>query len=481
MTADQLSRREARRKMMLEDPVVKVIPIVAIPMIISMLVDSIYNITDTFFVSQLGVAATAAVGVNESLMQLMRSIAMGFGMGAASYISRLLGAKRDEEASRVGTTTFFTAIVTLLVLAAVGYVFMEPMVKMMGATESVKPYSMAYARWILLSAPFTGSNVVLAQILRSEGSTRISMMGMVSGCVLNIALDPLFIFTFDLGVAGAAIATGLSKVLAFMVLLTPFLRGRSLLELKFKLFTPKKYIYWEIARMGIPTFLRSSMLSISTIVTNNMAGGFGDAALAAVSVANRAARLVGSAIMGLGQGFQPIAGYCWGAGKYSRVRKAFWTCSAMGAGIAIILGTFMALFAKRLIGLFAASSDSEIVVLGSFMIITQCITMVPHVWGMIANGLYQALGRSIGAAFLGLSRQVLCLIPCVVILSIAFGVYGLASAQAVADIMTFMIALPMVIRLMRTIKRKETEQPEPMASAMMGPQTELQLEMRESI
>lgn len=475
MTDSQLARRDERRNMMLEDSIVKIIPLIAVPMIIAMLIDSIYNITDTYFVSQLGTAATAAVGVNDSLMHLMRSVAMGFGMGASSYISRLLGAKRDEEASRVGTTSFLTALGTLATLAAIAFMFMGPLVTMLGATETVKPYSMDYARWILMAAPFTGGTVVLSQILRAEGSTKMSMIGMVSGCIINIGLDPLFINVFGLGVAGAALATGFSKLISCTVLLMPFLMKRSLLEIKFKLFTPKKEIYGEIARMGIPTFLRSSMFSLSSIVTNNVAGGFGDSALAAVSVANKCTRLVGSGIMGLGQGFQPIAGYCWGAKKYKRIRQAFWTCSAMGAAAGVILGTIMAFSATNLVSVFASSNDAQIVKIGSFMIITQCITMVPHVWGMIANGLYQALGRSVGAAVLGLSRQMICLIPSVVILSSLFGVYGLASAQATADILTVIIAFPMVIHLFRKIKIKEEEQRNEQASQLEDQETEQEL------
>ena len=470
------SRRDARRKMMLEDKVAKVIPLVAIPMIIAMLIDSIYNITDTYFVSQLGTAATAAVGVNDSLMQLMRSVALGFGMGASSYISRLLGAKRDEEASRVGTTTFFTSMVVLSSFAAIAYIFLGPMVSLMGATASVKLYSMDYARWILLSAPFTAGEVVLSQLLRSEGSTKYSMIGMISGCVLNMILDPLFINGFGLGIAGAAIATSLSKMVSFIVLLSPFLRGKSMLELKFKLFTPKKEIYGEIARMGIPTFLRSSLFSVSAIVTNNIAGGFGEYALAAVSVANKCSRLVGSGIMGLGQGFQPVAGYSWGAKKFKRVRQAFWTCSLMGAGAGIVLGAVMAFSATNLISAFVASNDTQIVKLGSYMIITQCITMVPHVWAMIANGLFQALGRAVGASILGLSRQVICFIPSVIILSAIFGVYGLASAQATADILTVIIALPMVIKLFREIKLIEAAQTQADEQQQVSLPVELELE-----
>jgi len=452
LTEAQLLKRESRRKMMLEEPVVKVIPIVAVPTVITMLIDSIYNITDTYFVSQLGVAATAAVGVNSSLMHLLRSVAMGFGMGASSYISRLLGAKRDKDASRVGATTLYTAFMVFFVLSFIAYIYLEPFVRILGATESVIPYSMDYGRWILISSPLTAGSVVLSQLLRAEGSTKYSMIGTVSGCFVNVALDPIFISVMGLEVAGAAIATGISKAVSFTVLLIPFLQKKSMIELKPRFFTPSKDIYFEIARMGIPTFLRSSMMALSSIVTNNIAGTFGDSALAAVSVANKATRLVGSSILGLGQGFQPVAGYNWGAKKYDRVRKAFWTCSAMGAIGSIVLGIILAIMSKRLVGVFSSTDDTEIVMLGSYMIISQCITMVFHSWGGIANGLFQALGRSIGAAVLGLSRQLICLVPCVIVLSKLYGVYGLASAQAVADIMTFMISLPMVIVLFRKVK-----------------------------
>lgn len=450
-------RREARRQMMLEAPIIKVIPIVAIPMIISMLIDSIYNIADTYFVSQLGTAATAAVGVNDSLLHFMRAISMGFGMGASSYISRLMGAKNEDEASKVASTTFFTALMFLTTVAAIAYIFMSPLVTLLGATDNVKPYSIAYAQFILIAAPFTAGEVVLSQLLRSEGSTKFSMIGMVSGCVLNIVLDPIFIHVFNLGVAGAAIATTISKFVSFMVLLTPFLRRHTMLEVKFKFFTPKMEIYKEVAKMGIPTFLRSSMMSVASVVTNNVAGGFGDSALAAVSVANKCTRLVASAVMGFGQGFQPVAGYCWGAKRYKRVHKAFWTTSAIGAVCGGVLGIVMGIFAGRLVGIFASSDDTEIIRIGSLMIISQCVTMIPHVWVMIANGLFQALGRPISAGILGLSRQVICLIPCVVILSTVFEVNGLAVAQAAADILSGLIAMPLVLKLTREIKAKELE------------------------
>lgn len=444
--------RAKRRKMMLEDPLYKVIPVIALPMIISMLVDSIYNIADTYFVSQLGRAATAAVGVNDSLLHFMRSIALGFGMGASSYISRLMGAKEEEEACRVGTTTMFTSMIVLSSVALLAFIFLSPLMTLLGATATAKPYSMDYGRFILLSAPFTAGEVALSQLLRSEGSTRYSMIGMLCGCGINIILDPIFIHVLGLQVAGAAIATTISKAISFIVLLTPFLRSKTLLEIKFRYFTPKASIYKEVAKMGIPTFLRSSMMTVASVVTNNVAGSFSDSALAAVSVANKCSRLVGGAIMGFGQGFQPVAGYCYGAKKYKRVRDAFWTCTVEGISVCIVLAIAMFIFSDKLIAIFA-SDDADILAIGGLMLRSQCLTMGLHVWVMIINGIFQALGKAIPAGLLGLSRQVICLIPCVIILSSLFGVTGLAVSQAAADVLSVGIALPMLIPLLMKLKK----------------------------
>ena len=453
MAGSLAQNRADRRRMMLEDPVGRVVTIIAIPMIVSMLVDSLYNIADTYFVSQLGKAATAAVGVNDSMTHFIRACAMGFGIGASSYMSRLLGAKQDEEACRVGNTTLFTSMILLSVLAVVAFIFVDPLVSLLGATESAKPYSMDYAHFILLSVPFTAGEVSLSHMLRSEGSTRYSMIGMVSGCAVNVALDPLFIHTFGLEVAGAAIATSISKAVSFLVLLWPFLRKKTMLELRFSYFTPKWSIYKEVARMGIPTFLRASLMSTSTVVINNFAGSFSDSALAAVSVANKCTRLVGSAIMGFGQGFQPVAGYCWGAKRYRRAGSAFWVCTMIGAAMAVVIGGALGVFAPQLVAVFAAKDD-EIIRLGTLMIRTQCVTMFAHVWVMIINGLFQALGRALPAAILGLSRQAICLIPAVIALSLLFGVNGLAVSQATADVLSMAIAIPMVVKITREIKRR---------------------------
>ncbi len=449
-------RRENRREMMLKGNILKILPIVALPMVISMLIDTFYNLADTYFVSQLGTAATAAVGVNNSLMFFIRSVGLGFGMGASSYMSRLLGAGKGDKASKVASTTLFTALGFSLSLALIAFCFRGSLVMLLGATETSKAHAISYATFILFAAPLTAGEICLSHFLRSEGSTRFSMIGMVSGCGVNLILDPIFIFVFNFGVAGAAAATALSKLVSFCVLLIPFLRGKSLTKLSFKLFSPSREIYAEVARMGIPAFLRGTVMSFAHVVTNKIAGSYSDSVLAAVSVSNRITMFIGSAIMGFGQGFSPIAGYCYGAKYYRRVRSAFWTTSAIGLGICVVFGTILYIFSPQIVGLFT-KTDNEIINVGAYMVRVQIIVLPAHIWGMIINQIFNALGKPVGAAIIGLSRQVICFIPCLIILNILMGVEGLKIAQAVADILSMAIAVPYLISILRFLKKKELQ------------------------
>ena len=443
-------KSEKRREYMLEGNLIAVIFTIAIPQVVTMLVDSVYNMADAFFVSKIGDAAIAAVGVNDSLMMLIRAISMGFGIGSASFISRALGAKRDDDASRAAVTTLFTAMGTLCVCMIVGSIFLLPLVNFLGSTDTVRVYSMQYARWILFSAPITSATIVLAQILRGEGSTMYSMAGMTSGCLINIILDPIFINIFGLGVAGAAIATDISKLVGLIILFTPFFRAKTVIRLKPSFFTPTKEIYSEIMRMGIPTMLRTGMMSMAAILINNTAASFGDAAMASIAVADKSLRMVASGVMGFGQGFQPIAGYCYGAKKYDRVLKALRYTLTIGAVIGLTLGALLVIFTSQVIRIF--SEDSNVMELGMILIRTQSITMIPHVWTMIVTGLFQSLGKAMKAGIMGLTRQLLVLIPCVFILPRMFGVMGLACSQATADIISFTLAVIFVIPTIRELR-----------------------------
>jgi len=467
----QALQREARRRMMLEDPMMKVIPRVAIPMIISQMIDSIYNLADTFFVSQLGMNATAAVAVNDSLMNLLRAVSMGFAMGAASYISRLMGAKEDEKASSVATTTLTIGVIFSFMLGFICIFFKEPIMRLFGCTESSLKYSMDYAHWIMLSSGFTTANLIMNQLLRSEGSTTYAMWGMCSGCFLNIILDPLFINVFGWGVSGAAGATALSKMFSCCVLAIPYIKKTAMLELHFKHFKLKWDTMSEVAKMGVPAFLRMSLMSVGGIISNNVAKGFGTAVLAAISVANKLYRLIASAIMGFSQGFGPVAGFCWGAKKYKRVKEAYMTTVKIGSICSLILGTAMFLGAETLIGFFNSENDPTVLAVASFKVRTLCVVLIPHIIVMVSSNMFQSIGRPIENLVLSMSRQLLFLIPIVLILPpilenmFGIGEYGLAGAQALSDLFSFLfLAVPMMTWLFKKLKPLNDGDEPPFAS-----------------
>ena len=463
----QALARVNRRRMMLEDPMFRVIPKVAIPMIVASLIDSIYNLADAFFVSQLGVNATAAVAVNDSLMHFLRSISMGFAMGASSYISRLMGAKEDERASRVGSTTLFIGVMFSLCFGLFCLTFRSGIVDLLGATASAKKYSMDYSFWILLAAPFTTAELIQNQLLRSEGSTTFAMIGMVSGCVLNIILDPIFINVFGWEVAGAAGATALSKVVSACVLAWPFIRKHAMLDISIKNFKVVKEDFLEVARMGVPAFLRMSLMSFGGVLSNRIAGRYDTAVLSGVAVANKLYRFVASAIMGFSQGFGPVAGFCWGARKYKRVKEAYFTTITIGCVAGVILGALMFTFAHNLIGLFNSEANEMMYTIGTLKIRALCLVFIPHEIVMITSNLYQSLGRPIGNLILSMSRQLIFLIPMLYILPPlleslgVWGAYGVAVAQAASDCGSFLIlALPLAIHMLRIINRlKDGDEP----------------------
>ncbi len=462
MDDKKTAARAKRQKMMLEDPMIRVIPAVAIPMIISSIIDSIYNLADTFFVSGLGEVATAAVAVNDSLMNVLRAVSMGFALGAASYISRLMGAKQDERASNVATTTLVIGSLFSLLFGLLCFTVRGNIVDLFGSTAEAHQYSVDYATWILLAAPFTTANLVLNQLLRSEGSTTYAMVGMCSGCILNCILDPIFIRGFGWGVAGAAGATALSKVFSCCVLAVPYVMHHAMLEISRKHF----YIDWEnvkeVARMGVPAFLRMSMMSLGGIVTNNVAKTFGTAVLAGIAVANKLYRLIGSVIMGFSQGFSPVAGFCWGARRYKRTKESYYTTLAIGFTGALILGTLMFIFAKPLIGLFNSTGNETMLRIGSFKIRSLCIVFIPHIFVMVTSNLYQSLGRPLGNLILSLSRQLLVLIPLVLIIPRFFGAEGLACCQALSDLISGVcLALPFAVAMMRQVNKLNDGDPPP--------------------
>ena len=457
MTEAEQNRQEYRKTMMLTEPLPRVITKMAAPSIISFLITSIYSLADTYFVSSLGTNATAAVSVNASLDQIIMMAGSMLAVGAASYISRLLGARKEERASRVFSVAFFTAMAFGAAVMVLGLSFMGPMVRLLGATDTCEQYAMEYASYVLLAAPFMAANFVMNQCLRAEGSAMLSMIGMGFGGVLNCFLDPFFIFYLDMGVAGASIATAISKLVSFAILIFPYLARRSLLRLSPRLFRPDGDILGQIVSVGSSSLFRNGLAVVSAIVLNRIAGGISDSALAGIGVSTKVMMFPFGVILGFGTGFQPVAGFNWGAKRYDRVEESYRFAARTAVIGAAAMGLLLALFAEPLIMLFA-KADPEMQRLGALCIRLQCLALPAHSWVAVVNMLCAGLGRAGGAVLLATARQGTCFLPIVYPMAYFFGDIGVASVQAAADILTIGLAAPLIRRVRAQIRQAAAAQ-----------------------
>ncbi len=450
------SRQDARKTMMLEQPISRVIPKMAIPTIVAFLINSIYGLADTYFVSSLGTNATAAVSVNSSLDQIIMMAGSMLAIGANSYIARLLGARREEEANKVLSVAFFIALAFGSVLAVFGLTFMEPMVRLLGATDTCLQYSIDYATYVLLVAPFMATSFVMNQCLRAEGSATLSMIGMGFGGILNCFLDPIFIFELDMGVAGASIATAISKLVSFAILIFPYITHRSLLRLSIRFFKPSVEILSQIVKIGSSSMLRSGLSVVAGIVLNNIAGTMSDAVLAGIGVTTKVMMFPFSIILGFGSGFQPVTGFNWGARRFDRVLESFRFSSRTALAVSSVMAVLMGIFANQLI-LFFAEADPEMQTIGCLAIRLQCLTLPIHAWVATVNMFCSGLGKAKGALLLATARQGSCFLPIVYPLAWIFQANGVAAVQAVADGLTIFLAWPLIRKVLREVREKARE------------------------
>ncbi len=434
---------ERQRQQMLTEPIGRLLFKKAAPTVVIQLITVIYNTADTYFVAKIDTAASAAVGVVFSLMAVIQATGGSIGMGATSLISPMLGQKRVEDASTVGTSAALMSIVAGALIGALGLVFLRPLVSLIGARDEVVPYAVDYARFILLAAPFMTSAFVLNNILRSEGQAVYSMLAMISGGLLNLAIDPLLIFGFGMGIAGAALATMLSQMTSFLIMAVIFLRDRSIVRIRPKYIGRRVFVYTSIVRMGVPTLFRQGMASLSSALLNIQAAPFGAAAVAAISIANKLYMFVRHVVLGVGQGFQPIAGYCFGAKRYSRVKKVFWFATASATVICLCIAVLVFFFRAPIMAWFR--DDPAVVESGSVMLAFLCVTIPLMGFSTYVNQLYQSLGFAVGATFLASCRQGIFFVPLVFLLPALFGLTGIEAVQAGADLLTFFVSIPFLI------------------------------------
>lgn len=442
---------------MLEEPIPRLVCQMAIPTIISMLVTSFYNMADTFFVGKINTQATAAVGVVFSVMAFIQACGFFFGHGSGNYISRKLGAGEYEDANTMAANGFFCAFIIGILTGILGLIFLDPLAMGLGSTATILPYTRDYLRIILLGTPFMMSSLVLNNQLRFQGSASYAMVGIVTGAVLNIALDPLLIFVFDMGVTGAALATTISQIVSFVILFAMSLRGGNI-RIQLRNFKPTGYYLKEMFRGGFPSLCRQGLASVAQIYLNRAAGiyggMYGDAAIAAMSIVGRVAMFANSALIGFGQGFQPVCGMNYGAKHYQRVREAFAFCVKYAAVFLVIISAAGFVFAEPLVTVFRRE-DADVIRIGTLALRLQCLVFPLNAWIVMCNMMLQSIGKSAKASIVAAARQGLFFLPFIWILPPFFGLLGVQMCQTWADACSFLLSIPLGISVLQEMKKQE--------------------------
>lgn len=448
-------QRQQKFDRMTKTPIPRLIGELAVPTIISMLVTSFYNMADTFFVGKINTSATAAVGIVFPLMAMIQAFGFFCGHGSGNYISRQLGAHNFEDASKMSATGFVSAFVLGLGILVVGFLFTDPLLHIMGSTETILPYARSYMRIILIGAPYMTASLVLNNQLRFQGSAFYSMIGITTGAVLNIGLDPLFIFVLDMGVAGAALATIISQFVSFCLLIAGTFRGGNL-RLNLKDFSPSLKYYQNIVKGGAPSLFRQGLGSFATVCLNLMAGPYGDAAIAAMSIVTRISQFAASVVIGFGQGFQPVCGFNYGAKLFKRVQEGFWFCVKFCTSVLLVAAVCGWIFSPNLIGIFL-KTDPLVIEYGSQALRLQALTFPLVGWITIANMMLQTIGKTVKASLLAMSRQFLFFVPVILTLPGFLGILGVQLSQPIADFCSFLLAVLLSISVLREMSHEQEQ------------------------
>ena len=445
---------------MTRTPVPRLVLRLAVPSMVSMVVTALYNVVDAAFIGHLSTEATAGIGISFAYMTFIQAVGFFFGHGSGNHISRSLGARRRDDAAQMAAVGFFTPLLLGIVAALVGLPLLPQLVVLLGATPDVVPYACNYLRYILLASPFMMSALTLNNQLRLEGNARFGMVGIVSGALLNIALDPLLIYTFGLGVSGASLATAISQFFAWCLLLMGTRRGDSV-HIALRNFRPSLAAYREIVAGGLPSLFRQAFNCISAIMLNHAAATYAPAGLAASSVAafavvSRTTMFAFSLILGFTQGFQPVCGFNYGARKYRRVRQSYLFAFSVSAAMLTVLSALGFAFAPQIVALFR-DQDPVMLEIGTAALRWQCVVFPLCTLSTSTNMLFQNIRMTIPATLLSIGRQGLFFIPALLVLPRFFGLQGVEMTQAVADLCTFLLSLPFAIGISRRLKNAQSE------------------------
>ena len=439
---------------MIKTPVPKLILTLSVPTMISMLVTNIYNLVDTAFVGKLGTSASGAVGIVFGFMSVIQAFGFMFGQGSGSMIARLLGKRENEQASVHATLGFTASFICGIMILLIGITNLDAIIAMLGSTPTITPYAKSYITYILFAAPFMASSFTMNNILRYEGRAMLGMVGLMTGAVLNMTCDPIFMFALDMGIGGAGLSTALSQLVSFAILLSMFLTGKTATELRPKYLKECSFgMLANIMATGFPSLLRQGLNSFTTVLLNSCCAFYGDAAVAAMSIVSRIAFFSFSVALGIGQGFQPVSGFNYGAGKYSRLKKAFGFTAAASECIIIVGSSILCIFAPRLIGIFR--DDPQVIEIGVRALRLQAIAQLFLPLCMVIEMMFQSTGKRLGATIMSSLRSGVIFIPALLILSGLRGLAGIQEAQPLALILSFPISVPFGIMFFRRLPKED--------------------------
>lgn len=430
-------------------PVGKVILTMAVPTIISMLVTSIYNIVDTFYVGRISTQATAAVGIVFPVMSVVQAFGFYFGQGSGTYISRKLGSRETEDAEVMASTAFFASLAFGFLIFIFGEIFLDQLSIGLGSTSTILPYTKDFLRYILVGAPFMTATMTLNNQIRFQGNAMYAMIGIIVGAILNVALVPLFAFALNMGVKGAAIGTVIGQVVSFFILVFMTFKGGNI-RLRLKNVSFSRIYHFEIFKGGTPSLSRQGLASVSTLLLNIAAVAYGDAAIAGMSIVSRITFVIFSIIIGIGQGFQPMCGFNYGAKLYDRVRKGFFFSIEIGSAFLLACGVLGFIYADKIVDVLR--HDPEVVSVGAAALRWQIITFIFSCVITISNMTLQTSGKTIPANLLAACRNGIFFIPLILILPKYFGLLGVEMCQAVADVLSFIVAVPLITHYFRSIR-----------------------------
>ena len=435
-------------------PISKALISLGIPIMIGMLINALYNLADAYFVSGLGESPMGAISIVFPLGQVEVGLGLMFGNGAASYLSRLLGCEDKNTADTVASTALYSSILIGAILIILTFIFLRPVLMLLGATETIMPYALTYARIYILSCIFNVFNVTMNNIAASEGAAKTTMCALLSGAVINVGLDPLFIYTFHMGVAGAAIATAISQFISSLVYLSYVLRKKSAFTFSIKSFSPTKQIFAEILKIGIPTLTFQLLTSLSIALINRAANGYGDAVIAGMGAVTRITSMGTLVVFGFLKGFQPIAGFSYGAKNFKRLRQSIKISILWSTVFCIIVGLLMILFSAQIISQFA-NENEEMILIGQKSLTGNGFSFFLFGFYTVYSSLFLALGKGTAGFILGACRQGICFLPVILLLPELLGMNGILYAQPIADILSAIVTVFMAMNLHKKLSSEE--------------------------